>query len=181
MSATTASDVLKTYRVTKDVFVLGSLSKGVTVYQQQCRALNLAWAFAQEEKRGKRRVGEVAIIGAGVAGLTFCAALMSVCKEPIYLLEQTWDLCPLQQGSETRWLHPELYDWPAMGSRRPGAGMQVLDWTAARAADVASRMLKTFAARCEEMERKGLRPPEVHLGLGHLRVDAGLGELDSVA
>jgi hypothetical protein len=75
-----ATRVLETYRVAKNVFLLGCLSSGVTIHKQQVRAHNLAYAMAclYGSKASKR----IAVIGGGVAGLTFVAALMSLLPEP---------------------------------------------------------------------------------------------------
>lgn len=177
--ATTAPfHVASTYEVTDKVFVLGSLSKGVTVYQQQVRALNLAWALRELNVHGRRTLSNVAVIGGGAAGLTFAAAISSFPGVQVTLFEQRWDLCPLQQGSDTRWLHPFIYNWPAAGSRRPSASLPVLNWTAGRASDVAAKMLDTFGDRCTENESNGLLVPKVFFGLGYLRVDAHRGQVE---
>ncbi|RWP18494.1 MAG: hypothetical protein EOR01_22975 [Mesorhizobium sp.] len=172
------SEVASTHEVTTKVFVLGSLSKGVTVYQQQVRALNLAWALQELNVQGRRALTNVAVIGGGAAGLTFAAAISSFTGVHVTLFEQRWDLCPLQQGSDTRWLHPFIYNWPAAGSRRPSASLPVLNWNAGKASDVAAKMLDTFGDRCTENEGSGGLVPKVFLGLGHLRVDAHRGEVE---
>lgn len=176
--SSTASKVASTFEVSPRVFVLGCLSKGVTVYQQQIRALNLAWALSKLGASGDRSLGEVAVVGGGVAGLTFCSAIISITKAPVTLLEQRWDLCPLQQGSDTRWLHPLLYSWPELGSRRPSAGLPVLDWKAGRASDIASQILNKFGDRCMKCADFKREEPTVFLGLGHLRIDASLREIE---
>ncbi|MBZ9907742.1 NAD(P)/FAD-dependent oxidoreductase [Mesorhizobium sp. BR115XR7A] len=177
-SINTPSDVASTYEVTEKVFVLGSLSKGVTVYQQQARALNLAWALRELNVHKGRALAKVAVIGGGAAGLTFASAISSFPGVQVTLFEQRWDLCPLQQGSDTRWLHPFIYHWPAVGSRRPSASLPVLNWNAGRASDVAAKMLDAFGDRCTENERNSRLVPNVFLGLGYLKVDALRGEVE---
>lgn len=51
---------------------------------------------------------------------------------------------PLQQGSDTRWLHPHIYDWPDEGSEADVAMLPLLNWTAARASDVAVQVLQEW-------------------------------------
>jgi hypothetical protein len=54
-------------------------------------------------------------------------------------------LMPLQQGSDSRWLHPHIYDWPREGSESGVAMLPVLNWTAARASDVVVQVLTEWA------------------------------------
>jgi hypothetical protein len=130
--------------------LLGTFERGVTVLSQQHRALNLAWALIEagvvpsstNEKRAK-----VAIVGAGFAGLTLTAALLQKrCNCDIFLFEEHDTLLPLQQGSDTRWLHPHIYDWPREGSNASAAMLPVLNWTAARASDVVVQVLTNWEA-----------------------------------
>jgi hypothetical protein len=108
IDAATASQVIRTYEAVPGVMVLGSLSDGVTVYKQQVRALNLATALVQRAVASKKPLGRVAVIGGGIGGLTLVAGLLVLADAEceITLFEKRWDLCPLQQGSDTRWLHP---------------------------------------------------------------------------
>lgn len=87
----------------------------------------------------------------------------------ITLFEQRWDFCPLQQGSDNRWLHPRIYDWPTPGSRAPGASLPVLNWTEGRASDVARDIIQQFSLYCRRHHDQRLR---LFLGATHLRVSA---------
>jgi PAS domain S-box-containing protein len=125
--------------------VIGTFDRRITVLNQQQRALNLAWSLVEsntvpsgDDKERKR----VAIVGGGFAGLTFAAALVqkqSCCD--IVMFEERDTLLPLQQGSDSRWLHPRIYDWPGEGSEAAAAMLPVLNWTAARASDVVVQVL----------------------------------------
>jgi hypothetical protein len=56
--------------------LLETFEKGLTIYNQQVRALNLVWAMIEEvPKEGLRRV---AVIGGGFAGLTFGSVILAV-------------------------------------------------------------------------------------------------------
>ena len=135
----------------KNLYVLGNFDNGVTVLSQQTRALNLAWALVEEkrvpclkpaENAGEDSDHRIAIIGAGFAGLTIAAGLISKgAKSSITIFEQRDTLLPLQHGSDTRWLHPHIYNWPANGSEASAAMLPVLNWTAARASDVVVQVL----------------------------------------
>lgn len=127
------------------LFAIGTFDDGVTVLSQQKRALNLAWALIESRKiptRPEEDTISVAIVGAGFAGLTFASALLQKnCRCDITIFEERDTLLPLQQGSDTRWLHPHIYDWPEEGSEAAAAMLPVLNWTAARASDVVVQVL----------------------------------------
>src|SRR5262249_29710516 len=134
-----------TYRVQSGVYLIGSLERGVTVYNQQLRAHNLVWALC--ELRDEMEIKRVAIVGEGIAGLTAAACFLSRFDRTVSVtvFEKLWDLCPLQQGADNRWLHPKIYDWPDDGSRAPGASLPVLNWSEGRASDVARTIVGEFS------------------------------------
>src|SRR4051812_26485780 len=81
------------------VFVLGSFEQRVTLYSQQVRALNLVDALVSIEKLGHGQ--NVAVVGGGVAGLTFAvgAARRGV---NVTVFEKQERLLPLLQYSPNR-------------------------------------------------------------------------------
>ncbi len=133
--------IIETYRVAGGpLFVVGTFDKGVTVLSQQIRALNLVWALTESELVAVPK--KIAIVGGGFSSLTVAAGLLK--KEvgaEITIFEERDTLLPLQQGSDSRWLHPHIYDWPGDGSEAPVAMLPVLNWTAARASDVVVQIL----------------------------------------
>ena len=147
----TPADLVGTHRFSIDppLYMIGSFDSRVTVLAQQTRALNLAWAMVETGVVPTRNSApfRVAVIGAGFAGLTFAAALVRKgAASAIDIFEQRDSLLPLQQGSDTRWLHPHIYDWPADGSEAAAAMLPVLNWTAARSSDVVVQVLSEWAA-----------------------------------
>lgn len=175
-----ARAVLETYEVVTGVYLLGSLSKGVTVYRQQVRAHNLARALTVPGAVGGCALRDIAVVGGGIGGLTVAAALVAVDDNVrITLYEKRWDLCPLQQGCDTRWLHPRIYDWPEKGSRLPSSDLRVLGWKEGRASDVSETILREFAKYCawsakhsDETDPGENERIRIFLGLSHLRVNA---------
>jgi NAD(P)-binding Rossmann-like domain len=170
-----AKDVLSKFRIAENVYVLGTFETGLTIYNQQVRALNLAWSMVEAAPRSKLR--RVAVVGGGFAGLTFAAALLHKGVEHVSLFEKRAALCPLQQGSDTRWVHPRIYDWPDEGSSLPTAALPLLNWNAGRASDVAVQVLQ----RWDSLVRS-VQPPsngkgenssriDVYLNVRHLRLD----------
>jgi hypothetical protein len=114
------------------VYVLGCFASRVTFYSQQVRALNLVDALC---KSAIVRSGqEVAVVGAGAAGLTAAAALAKRGAR-VRLFEKRASPAteagriPIQRSSRQRVLHPHLYDWPwGETPTAPQAGLPLLDW-----------------------------------------------------
>jgi hypothetical protein len=154
------------------IYLIGSLEKGVTVYNQQLRAHNLAWAIWERHKA--RSAPRIAVVGGGITGLTTTACLLSLFKNlptaTVTVFERLWDLCPLQQGSDARWLHPKIYNWPQAGSRAPSASLPVLNWSEGRASDVVRSMLREFSKFCNSFG--GDTRLAIYLGLRHFQIDA---------
>lgn len=151
-STVAAKHLLEDYQVAgTQLYLVGAFDTGVTVYSQQVRALNLVWAGISSgvvpslSETQQAVLGEevsIAIVGAGFAGLTVAAALLKKkANAKIVLFEQRDALLPLQQGSDSRWLHPRIYDWPKAGSEASVAMLPLLNWTAARASDVVVQVL----------------------------------------
>lgn len=150
-----AAETLLSFATPKaGLYVVGTYDVGVTIYSQQIRALNLAWALVEcglVKTRHPSRVDSfegaknVAIIGGGFAGLTIAASLIKKgVIGDITLFERRDTLLPLQQGSDSRWVHPKIYDWPAKGSEMASAALPVLNWNAGRASDVAVQILREW-------------------------------------
>ncbi|GAB0118582.1 NAD(P)-binding protein [Acidisoma sp. 7E03] len=182
---TSARTVVQTYEVLPNIFVLGSLSAGVTVYRQQVRAHNLVSGLKCLANANEFHLRSIAIVGGGIGGLTVAAALLAIDPNVhVTVFEKRWDLCPLQQGCDTRWLHPKIYDWPALGSAEPESDLPVLKWRKGRASDVAARILNGFAIYCEQSETpsgsSGERQHriEVFLGLSHLSIDGATRRIE---
>jgi hypothetical protein len=161
------SDIARDYEVSPGVYLVGALERGVTVRKQQVRALNLIWALRE---LGLLK-GDIAVVGGGISGLTAAAAIMGCNGDyaSITLFEQLWDLCPLQQGCDVRWLHPNIYDWPAPFAETPSAGLPVHDWRAGRASDVARAVLRSFSQYCDAFSE---REPRIKLGLQRIEITA---------
>lgn len=163
--------VLDSFRLRARLFLLGSLEPGLTVLRQQRRAHNLIWALRKEE----HNVPSIAVIGGGIAGLTAASCAISLFKDTkVTLFERAWDLCPLQQGCDTRWIHPRIYDWPKFGSRAPEASLPVLNWSEGRASDVAREILRQFASYYRAFANQRF---EIFLGTHSLKVNSDTNEI----
>jgi len=181
-AAKRARIVEPTFRLKPGLYLIGSLERGLTVYKQQIRAHNLVWSLWELNRRKEINVDHVAIVGGGISGLTAAACFLSRFDQNIKvtLFEELWDLCPLQQGSDNRWLHPKIYDWPADGSRAPGASLPVLNWSEGRASDVARTIVREFSRFSEAFDKSEERLT-IYLGLKHFRIDATKNKIEWVA
>ena len=149
------------------LYVLGCLERRVTLYSQQVRALNLAWALHGVGRiaTGAKTKTRVAVVGAGAAGLTIAAAAAHLGAE-VDVLERADGPMHLQMGCTTRWLHPRVYDWPAVGWQAPDADLPLLNWHAGDAAAVATSLVQGFDTVAERTStlrmHKRVRNIELH-------------------
>jgi hypothetical protein len=192
--------VLDTYRVRNvPLFLVGTFDKGVTVYSQQSRALNLVWALIETKNipclvdpknTSPARPVKIAIVGGGFAGLSVAAGLMKKrALADITIFEERDTLLPLQQGSDTRWLHPRIYDWPAKGSDANVAMLPVLNWSAARASDVVVQILSEWKNVVDEWTdfvaractgQTALITQKLYCNSRHLQIHADKKDLDQI-
>jgi hypothetical protein len=145
-STSTAAEYLAVTSLTNDIFLIGLLDSGVTIFNQQVRALNLIWALDRANRLNS--ASTIAVLGGGIAGLTAAMALREIFSSTadssprtVTLFERRSVLCPMQRGCATRWVHPHIYDWPAEGSTNPSAGLPIMNWRAGRASDVATTIV----------------------------------------
>jgi HAD superfamily phosphoserine phosphatase-like hydrolase len=110
-----------------DVYVLGCFGRHITIYSQQVRALNLAYALHKTNRIGAGT--QIAVIGGGAAGLTLTVAAARL-GAAVTLLEKLYAPMGIQRGSTKRYVHPHVYDWPDLELEGADAQLPVLTWTA---------------------------------------------------
>ncbi len=143
MNQAEVDQILENFTVNgfEDIYVLGTKSRGVTIYKQQVRALNLLYSLFEKNKIKKST--KIAVIGGGITGMTTAAAALKLgCHVDLY--EKKSVLAHLQLGCKTRWIHPNIYDWPDEKSYFPYASLPILDWQEGYASDVAQEILTGF-------------------------------------
>jgi pyridine nucleotide-disulfide oxidoreductase len=123
------------------LYVLGCFESRVTAYTQQMRALNLIYSLFAE--RRLKEGDPIAVIGTGVAGVT-AAAAAAICGCKVTILERMSKPLALIDGSEHRWLHPHIYDWPRPSSLNPDAGLPLLNWQANKVRNVCRQLRDQF-------------------------------------
>lgn len=127
----------------ESIYILGCLERRVTIYSQQVRAIELARSLL--ESGAVRLNGRVAIVGAGIAGLTLAATLaMAAPALRIVLFERESDVLHLQARSRDRFVHPHIFDWPSTEAAQSSAGLPLMDWAAGDAQAVAESLRKQF-------------------------------------
>jgi hypothetical protein len=128
-----------------NVHALGIYAKRLTVYSQQTRAINLVDAI--HWYRRPMRELDVAIVGAGAAGLTAAARAMELGAR-ITLIERLQQVLEIQNKSD-RWLHPTLFEWPARGldSAEQTTNLPAMNWTAGTAQSVAETLAREWRTR----------------------------------
>lgn len=134
-----AEQLLKMLRIFEDdshVYQLGCTALLLNIHAQQQRAFNLVWALQQTEDLKDLDVG---IVGAGISGLTVATALIA-CGAKVRIYESMRHEMHLQQGNMTRFLHPNLADWPEDGFGFPQTQLPYMNWRAASAADVVEQL-----------------------------------------
>jgi len=161
--------VLERFRIARNIYLLGSFETALTIYNQQVRALNLVWSMV--ECKPPNTLQRVAIIGGGFAGLTAAAGLLHKGVSHVSIFEKRSVLCPLQQGSDARWVHPRIYEWPDRGSELPTAALPLLNWSAGRASDVVVEVLKFWESLVDSLDPDRI---DVYVNVKHLRLSHDL-------
>lgn len=166
-----SKDTLRSFELVENVYALGVMERGVTIYNQQVRAHNLTWAISQAAPP-KEPPSSFAIIGGGIAGLTTAACLADKFpRASISIFEKRSDLCPLQQGADHRYIQPKIYNWPDADSLKPETDLPWLLWKQGRASEVSQQVLKGFNEVCQEREDRYQPPFEVWLSVEHIQIN----------
>lgn len=177
MAALTPSEVLQAFQIPchPNWYTIGYGESRVTLFTQQVRGLNLAWALSE---LGLSSNDSVIVIGGGAAGLSVAAGIAKR-GASVTVLEKERHLVPLQRNCHKRHLHPHIFDWPDRAADNTRADLPLLDWQAASARDVALSLEEAFEELVREFRGKlayycqatdiGIDSPSV----GHVRVRIG--------
>jgi hypothetical protein len=133
--------LLNRLRIFDDIYYIGGFHPPITFLSQQHRALNLVWALAEQHFDFTNK--SIAVVGAGLSGLTAAAALR-VRGSTVVVYEQTSNPLPMQQGNSTRFVLPHVYEWPTPGSAYPRTHLPFLNWEADSAGNIAEDVIKQW-------------------------------------
>ncbi len=137
-----AEQILDAMRVPSDlnwdVYQVGCSSSPLNFASQQLRAFMLTRAL--DEKKlitGK----DVAVIGAGLTGLTAAISCLFRGAKKVTLIERNHDLMALQLGTTHRYVHPFIYRWPKKDAEASRTGFPVLNWSEGTADSIRAQFL----------------------------------------
>lgn len=116
------------------IYAIGLADNLVTIRSQQLRAICLAELLHSATPALERK--SIAIIGGGIAGLTLSARLLQLGWVDIRIFERLTDLLAVQNGCDTRWIHPRIIDWPLSGSKINNSELPILNWETDTASNV---------------------------------------------
>lgn len=149
-----------------NTYILGCTDKRVTFNTQQTRAFNLVWALFEEGRITSE--SRIAVIGGGLSGMTVAAAL-NLMKCKVKLFHEKENLMNIQTGNYQRYVHPNIYDWPAQGCNNNHTDFPCMNWTAGSAQEVCTQIEERWAdmeapietirsKRIDEVKGLGARP-----------------------
>ena len=140
-SLKTAQQLIASMRVDSlpNIYFVGPYTKRINFASQQTRALNLIWALSSTGKLPSN--AKVAVIGAGLAGITAAAALKRLGHSVTIYEARKKGGFPIQKNSAIRYTHPTLNFWPEV-DLDPGANFPFFYWTADICSEVISAVLR---------------------------------------
>lgn len=188
----------------RGLYTLGIISSPIwlTVSSQQSRAADMAISFineiakkASDLKRSDRRI-RVAIVGAGIGGMTLAYCLHSYRSNKqsftisIDIFERHGGICPIQRGCQTRRIHPTLQYWPGMSNSDEFTVKELLSapvnpslsWSGGiSAGELASRLSREYFDRFDAyLEKGGQNAINIYEGCSYLLIEKNLRDVYSV-
>ncbi len=135
-------ELIQHSRFNDKVFILGCYEKRITLYSQQIRAFNLVYSLFKTNVLNKN--SRVAIVGAGAAGVSAACGVALLGGKSIKIFEQGTQILGLWRSCNSRWLHPNLFEWPKQGWENDNTELPILNWSSGYAANIAKQIEKQF-------------------------------------
>jgi hypothetical protein len=122
-----AAETAAAMRIDNYIYAVVPARGPVTFHSQQRRAFNLVWSLAETKQIANE--ASIGVVGAGLTGLTVAAAAgMLGCS--VTLLESGQLPFHEQRGNATRFIHPNILDWPRPGALNRHTQLPYLNWSA---------------------------------------------------
>jgi len=119
----------------KHVYCVAPGGDRINFAAQQMRALNLAYSISRSGKYNFNHNCKVAVVGAGVTGITIAVALYSLgCLVDVFDANDV--AMKTQKNATHRTVHPSINFWPTHGDCNPTTDFPFLNWGAQRCSDV---------------------------------------------
>ncbi|NYH18861.1 NAD(P)/FAD-dependent oxidoreductase [Paraburkholderia bryophila] len=124
-----------------NVYWIGRKATRLTFLSQQQRALNLIWALVTSGTL--RENSRVAIVGAGLAGLTaaFAAHRLDI---KVTVIERKALPLHMQRGCQLRYIHPHILDWPEPQSTSLLTNLPCMNWGAGMASSISETVFREW-------------------------------------
>lgn len=166
-----------------NAYAIGLTDNLITIHSQQTRAICLARLLTEELKKTNTARKSACIIGGGIAGLTCALELIENEWSDVTILERMPDLLAVQNGCDTRWVHPHIINWPDEGSEKETSDNGVLDWTASTASNVTYAIEQNWMRRIKEiLERTSQGRPDrilsLHVGVTYIHAEITGSEVE---
>jgi hypothetical protein len=118
-------------------FIIGGYDRIRSVAAQQTRAFNLVHSLF--ESNVLKEGSTVLVIGGGVCGLSLAAGT-GLRGAKVTVAEKRPGVLATFSGCQTRWLHPNIINWPLPGWDLASTRLPALNWFASQAASVADQI-----------------------------------------
>lgn len=142
----------------KNVFSLAPRGNRVGFYFQQRRATLLAKALRDRLGENGLKSARIAVIGAGITGVTFFLSLLHFGAENAFLYEASDDLLNTGADAAHRLVHPNYNRWPTLGSMDIFTSLPVLNWCAGSGKEVVAQLRKSVEDYYSEEKADRFRP-----------------------
>jgi hypothetical protein len=127
-----------------NIYTIGMNAGVVSFYSQQSRAFQLAVTLDKAIPDASKPKLKVAVLGGGVAGVTFWMAMQILGFEDSTIFEATHQLLNRQAKSTHRFAHPSINEWPNVGDGqrrfRSTTAWPFANWYASTADDVVRQL-----------------------------------------
>ena len=135
------NSLIRLFKVSRkgEVYQIGCTARLLTIHAQQQRAFHFIRAIQSSVNSDQN----IAVIGAGISGLSVSCGLMALGAK-VYLYEKASDEIHLQRGNTTRFIHPNISNWPSIEYAYPYTHLPFLNWRSGTAGDITTQILEQW-------------------------------------